>query len=295
MNIRRFVSRVFFALLLSIAGGWNVTSLAQTTDLVQMSAGSTAKIEAMLKAASTASGSTASRLAAASALLDGAVFARTAAADADLQPMRVNLDTMDNLELVEYSLAAARASMQPQAAVRDFCDELRKIRYRRGDNNGFAARLRYASDWIADNAYRSNVREITFDLPGTVYATRTLDYITRHRDLFPALTDSAAFERMQALEMGYRLHKFPYMKKESVGKKQVVELLSDGDIFFVVPRSSDFDWSDAGIARIIDSKVYLIHGDEHSGRIRLDKVPLSELLRLHAKELSGYRVLRAKD
>lgn len=268
---------------------------AQTTVLTDVAPGSAAKIEKMLKAAADAGGRARARMVAASSVLEGSVFARTSQLDADLQPMRVNLDTLDNLELIEYSLAAARASMQPQAGVRDFLDELMNVRYRRGDNNGFPARLRYMSDWIADNSYRGNVRELTFDLPGNTSTARTLDHITRHRDEYPALADSTVFERMQSLEMGYRLHKFPYMKKESASKKQVTELLADGDILVVVPRSSDIDSSDMGIGRLVDGKLFLFHGDEESGRIGLDPVPFAEWLRLRAKQLSGYRVLRAKD
>ena len=40
---------------------------------------------------------------------------------------------------------------------------------------------------------------------------------------------------------------------------------------------------------------YLLHASEVSGKVGLDPEPLSDMMKLRAKEIAGYRVLRLKD
>lgn len=257
--------------------------------------GCSEKIDSLISAARDNGGATASRVGAAADFLVGASYDRTSHLDSAQGAMTVCLDVMDELEFVEYAVAAAKASLQLGARQRDFIGELQGIRYRRGENTGFPSRLRYASDWIADNCYRNGLREVTFDLPGNVSTSRTLDYITRHSEDYPALTDSVTLDRMQMLEMGYRAHKIPYMKKESIGKKNVIELLNDNDIIFIVDRSQDFDYLDVGFVRIIDGRPFILHASRKDGVVQLEREPLSELMKLRAKETLGYRILRLKE
>ncbi len=253
------------------------------------------EINLMIKAAGYCEGNMAERAGAAADFLVGKSYGELSMTDPASGSMVVCLDSIDALGLVEYSMAAARASVKALASESDFLSELLKVRYRRGENNGFTSRLRYASDWIADNTYRNNIREITFDLPGNTSTYRSLDGITRNRDLYPALSDSATFEKMQMLEMGYRVHKIPYMKRESIKKKNVVELLRDNDIIIILNRSSDSDMLDAGFLRFIDGKPYLYHASKQNGKVMLDIEPLADIMKLRAKETAGYRVLRIKD
>ncbi len=252
-------------------------------------------ISALLAVARNQGGTVAQRAGAVADALSGADFKATADKDPAAGPMSVNLNAMDGIELIEYCAAAAKASLVPGAQMRDFLKELQGLRYRRGENTGFTSRLRYVCDWIADNAYRNNVREMTYDLLGNVFTSRTLDHITRNRENYPALADSATFERMQLLEMGYRVHKIPYMKRESIGKKGVIELLKDNDILIIIDKSKDNDFLDAGFIRLVEGRPYLLHASESSGKVGMDPEPLSDMMKLRAKEIAGYRVLRLKD
>ena len=288
-----FIKVLLASALMIVAAGLKAS--AQTDNVEFRGNECRAEVARLIKAAGDRGGSAAERAGAAADLLAGKAYAEMSVADPAYGPLEICLDSMNALGLVEYSIAASRASFEPLASEQDFVRELLKTRYRRGENNGFTSRLRYASDWIADNAYRNSLREVTFDLPGNVSTSRTLDGITRHRELYPALADSATFERMQMLEMGYRVHKIPYMKRESIGKKNVLELLRDNDIIVILDRSSDSDLLDAGFLRIVDGKPYLLHASQRDGRVVVDAEPLGDMMKLRAKEIAGYRVLRIKD
>lgn len=251
------------------------------------------KIELLISGAREHGGSVAGRTGVAADLMAGSRYEKTSHLDSVDGPMKICLDAMDEFEFIEYAIAAAKASLKPGARQRDFISELQGIRYRRGENNGFTSRLRYASDWIADNCYRNGLQEVTYDLPGNVFTSRTLDNITRNKMDYPALSDSVTLERMEMLEMGYRAHKVPYMKRETIGKKNVVEHLRDNDIIVIVDRSADF--LDIGFIRIQEGRPFIMHASRKEGVVKLEKEPLSELMKLRAKEITGYRVLRLKD
>ena len=253
------------------------------------------QIDKIMSAASAQGGKTAARAGAVASALTDTPFASTADSDTPDAPLRISLDSIDALDLVEYAIAAAKASMMPGQQINDFTKSLTEVRYRRGENNGFTSRLRYISDWIADNSYRNNIREITSDLPGNVFTSRTLDHITRNRDKYPALADSATFEKMQMLEMGYRVHKIPYMKRESIGKKQVIELLEDNDIIILFGNEKDSDMTDIGFIRIENGKPLFIHASRKDGKVLTEPESLPEYMKLMAKQVAGYRILRIKD
>ena len=62
------------------------------------------------------------------------------------------------------------------------------MRYRGGKRGGYASRLHYFSEWIADGERRGLVRDLGTELGG-VEDGRPLRFMTSHRDSYPALAD----------------------------------------------------------------------------------------------------------
>ena len=46
--------------------------------------------------------------------------------------------------------------MENRKSWRDFIYNLKRMRYRSGEINGYPSRLHYVSDWIVDNRFRGN-------------------------------------------------------------------------------------------------------------------------------------------
>ncbi|MCH5223828.1 MAG: DUF1460 domain-containing protein [Muribaculaceae bacterium] len=207
----------------------------------------------------------------------------------------IRLDTLSQREFINYALAAAKAAMAVNPDKSDFEKALESVSRKKGTDNGFVSQFFYGSDWIQDNISRGNLKEMTDYLDGGSFKTKSLDYVTRHRDEFPAMADSATYEKMRAIEMGFRSHRIPHQKKQSIGNKSVVELLKDGDIIIMLPPEDDFDIYDIGIVAMDSGQPRLIHVSRQNGKVVEDEYDLKRLFKIEGQFFYGYRWLRPTE
>ena len=234
------------------------------------------------------------RIVTAATLLEG--VPRTKAPDNDsIGTVVVCFDGFDSMGFVNNVMALAMASGKTQPGFKDFEESLVKISRRKGEDDGFVSKLLYASDWIVDNVYRGNVKEMTEYITGGDYRTKTLDYVTRHRDEFPALQDPDAYDRMRMIEMGYRSHRIPHLKKQSISNKSIKELMRTGDIIIMSAPEEGIDLYDIGFVEMKDGEPYLIHLSPDTNVVTVDSYPLSRLFKLQGQYFYGYRWLRPTE
>ncbi len=108
-----------------------------------------------------------------------------------VEPLVINLDSVDCTTFVEYVTATLLSGAQPSPTDSIFTRFVQGLRYRDGGRRGdYATRLHYLSDWIADNAAYGAVRELTSTLPGARTLRRRVNYMTQHRSAYPALAAS---------------------------------------------------------------------------------------------------------
>lgn len=203
----------------------------------------------------------------------------------------VNIDEFDCTTFVENALALAYTIGEGRNSWRDFVYNLQRLRYKNGVVDGYASRLNYLSDFVIDNTHRGNIKEITSQLPGCEYNVKTIDFISRNRDSYPALKDSVQYARIRELESGYRSHRFPYIKSSRVASKTLWKELSDGDVVCITTKTPGLDVQHMGIIKKIDGVPYLLHASSAAGKVTIDKLPLHEYLRRN-RQASGIRVIR---
>lgn len=207
----------------------------------------------------------------------------------------INMHGFDRLGFVNTVLALAEASRQKLPRVREFERQYESFSRRKGEDAGFASKLIYGADWIVDNVYRGNLKEMTEYLGGGGFKTKTLDYITRNRDQFPALKNEATYDKVRMMEMGYRSHRIPHMKKQSAGNKSLHELMKDGDIIMMLSPEFDFDIYDIGVVEMKDGVPHLFHISRDNGKVVEDPYPMSRLFKLEGQHFYGYRWLRLQE
>ncbi len=205
--------------------------------------------------------------------------------------LTINLDGLDCTTFVETVLAAALTLREHREGWQDFVYNLGNIRYRQGIVAGYTSRLHYISDWIVDNTHRGNISEATGRMPGAVYAVKTLDFMTKHRDAYPALADSAEFERMKNCEIGYRSHRFPYIRSSALSGKWARENLRNGDILAFTTKTQGLDVSHMGIVVMKDDGPHLLHASSREGRVVEEPRVLGEYLRKNTS-ITGARIIR---
>lgn len=214
--------------------------------------------------------------------------------EGETEMLRINVDELDCTTFVETVIALAYTAGEKRTSWRDFIYNLERFRYRDGKLNGYASRLHYISDWIINNSYRGNIVEVTNRLPSHRYLIKTIDYMSAHRDSYPALADSATFEKIKGVEMGYRNHRYPYVKSQFLSSKEVKAALKEGDVVALTCGLKDLDVCHMGIIVIEKGEPYLLHASSSHGKVEITNVPLSEFMKKN-RSLTGIRVIRLAE
>lgn len=211
--------------------------------------------------------------------------------EGDTEQLTVNLDELDCTTFVETVMALAMTAGEGRTSWRDFIYNLQRLRYRNGDINGYGSRLHYICDWAIDNNHRGNFHDATTEFPAYNYVVRTIDFMSSNRDKYPALTDDAEFERIKSIELGYRNHRFPYIKTSGLNDKGIRKAFRNGDVVGLVTKLKNLDVTHMGIVIVKDGTPYLLHASQANGRVELSSTPLAEYMKKNLG-LMGLRVFR---
>lgn len=208
--------------------------------------------------------------------------------------LTVNLDELDCTTFVDVVLALSYTVGEGRTSWRDFVYNLERLRYRGGELNGYASRLHYVSDWFVDNIHRGNVEDATRLFPRTNYVVRSIDYMSSNRDKYPALADSAEFQRIKNVEIGYRNHRFPYIKNVDLALKETKAMFRNGDAVALVSTIKNLDVAHMGFVVAKDGELYLLHASSSDGKVELSKRPLADFMK-RSRSFAGLRVARLKE
>lgn len=211
------------------------------------------------------------------------------------EQLTVRLDSLDCTTFVETVLALCYTAAERRSSWRDFVYNLERLRYRNGHIDGYPSRLHYISDWALDNSHRGNIEEVTDRVPHNTHVVRTIDYMTSHRDAYPALADSANFAAMKSVEAGYRSHRFPCVRATDLRRRDVQDALRSGDIVALVTKMTSLDVTHMGfIIKDDTGEPHLLHASSSGGRVELSGLPLADFFKRNPK-LLGLRVFRLKE
>lgn len=206
----------------------------------------------------------------------------------------VNLDELDCTTFVETVMALAYTVGEGRTSWRDFVYNLERLRYRGGEADGYSSRLHYISDWAVDNIHRGNIEDATRLFPKINYIVRSIDFMTENRDKYPALADDETYAKMKNVEIGYRNHRFPYLKTLDLGDKFTKAAFHEGDVVALVTTMKNLDVTHMGIIVKIDGEPYLLHASSSNGKVEISGKPLVEFMKRN-RSLAGVRVFRLKE
>lgn len=210
--------------------------------------------------------------------------------------LTVRLDSLDCTTFAETVLALAQTAGERRHSWRDFVFNLRRLRYRGGVVDGYASRLHYIADWAVDNVHRGNLTDASTSFPRVNHKIMNIDFMSRHRNRYPALADSANYARIRAMEGGYRNHRFPYVKSSDLGVRAVRDAFHSGDVVALVASSvPGLDVTHMGVVvRQPDGSLHLLHASMSQGRVTLEERPLEEFMRKN-RQWAGMRVFRIRQ
>ncbi|MCC8117170.1 MAG: DUF1460 domain-containing protein [Bacteroidales bacterium] len=215
--------------------------------------------------------------------------------EGDPEMLTVDLDELDCTTFMETAVALALTVGEKRNSWRDFVYNLERLRYRNGTINGYPSRLHYISDWVASNRSKGLIKDVTPEFEKCSYAVKTLDFMSTNADKYPALADSANLAAIKSVEMGYRSHRFPYIKSNDVGAKSTRDELRNGDIVALILKDKSLDAGHVGI--IVKEKggePMLMHASSAAGKVVITETPLVEYLKKNHNYI-GIRVMRLEE
>lgn len=206
--------------------------------------------------------------------------------------LTINIDELDCTTFVETLYALTRTTLNGRYSWRDYANHLEDLRYRRGQMGDYSTRLHYISDWIIDNSNRGNLIDVTSDIKCVRYKIKTINYMSSHRDSYPSLANDTIYEKIKNFEIGYRNHRFPYVKKESLNSKDVKAVVRRGDFVGLVTRIDGLDISHLGIVELdAEGNLVLLDASSIGKKVMLEPVDLKKQLSSSSKT-EGVRFFR---
>lgn len=214
--------------------------------------------------------------------------------EGDTEQMVINVDGLDCVTFVENCFALAKTVRNGGRSWRDFARNIEDLRYRHGKQKAYDSRLHYTTDWIIDNIYRGNIEEVTTSVPDYRSVTKTLNFMTTHRDAYPALADSAVYAGCRKVEAGLFSMRIPYVTKSMTSKSSFVDCLQDGDMISFVSPKDGLDSSHVALLRIVNGKPLMMHASMKKGKVTFETAPLFDYLKYNKRDCPGVRVVRLK-
>lgn len=203
----------------------------------------------------------------------------------------INLQGLDCTTFVENVLAFGQVLRQGEPRLDAFADALETIRYKNGKLDGYTSRLHYFSEWIANNAEKGLLSEITEGLGGKP-VTRDINFMSTHRELYPFLADEDNFLNIRASERYLNDQPLVVLAKDKIEAKE--HLLQSGDIIALATSIEGLDVTHTGFAiRKENGRIHLLHASSSNGEVEISELPLAEYLK-PLRKTTGIMVARPR-
>ncbi|SDD65727.1 Protein of unknown function [Pricia antarctica] len=207
----------------------------------------------------------------------------------DTETLVINLQGLDCTTYVENILAFSLMLEKGKAGFDNFTETLENIRYKDGQLAGYASRLHYFSEWIANNQKKGLLKDITAEIGGTEI-TKNIDFMSTHRNLYPFLSDDENFKMIQASENNLNDQPICIVPQNQIKVNE--HLIQTGDIIALTTSIAGLDITHTGIAtREKDGRIHLLHASTGSMEVEVSELPLVDYLK-KIKSNTGIMVAR---
>lgn len=207
----------------------------------------------------------------------------------------INLRQLDCTTFVENVLTLTLCTKNGQTTFDDFCNQLRKIRYRNG-KVGYPTRLHYFSEWISDNTRMGFVEETqTPNPPFSAVQTLQINFMSTHVDKYPMLVRTPSFIKPIAqMESELNGQTCRYIPKVGIlNNAACKQAVKDGNILALVTSRQGLDTSHVGFAIWKKDGLHLFHASSLQKKVVEDKSLLRNYMMKQKSQL-GVRVVKVK-
>ncbi len=194
----------------------------------------------------------------------------------DTETLVVNFGGLDCTTFVENVLAFGLMLQNQQKDFENFTENLKTVRYRNGNLNGYPSRLHYFTEWIRNNEKKGLVQDITTELGG-IELEKPINFMGTHRNLYPFLASDENYKAMLAVEKEIAKEKLCYLPQDQIESKE--HLIKSGDILALATSIKGLDVTHTGIAIHQDGRLHLLHASSKNGEVEISELPLADYLK----------------
>lgn len=206
----------------------------------------------------------------------------------ETETLVVNLHGLDCTTFVENVLAFSLLLKEEKTDFDSFTEHLETIRYKDGKLDGYASRLHYFSEWIANNEKKGLLTDITAETGGKEI-TKDINFMSTHRDLYPFLKDEANFQKIKESENFLNNQALCFLPQEEIEANEL--MIQSGDIIALTTSIKGLDITHTGIAtRENDGRIHLLHASS-TGEVKVSELPLVDYLKKIGKN-TGIMIAR---
>ena len=214
----------------------------------------------------------------------------------DKERLVVNTQGLDCTTFVETVVALTMCDKQNKRTFKDYCNNLKKIRYWNGEKKGYASRLHYFAFWIKDNEDKGIVSEVlTPSTPYTRQQTLCVNYMTQNPDKYKHLKNNPKnISAVKYYEDQFEGMKVRYIPKEYFNlPRKKLSFVKDGDIIGLVTKKKGLDTTHLGIAVWKNGKLHLLNASYLRKKVVLEKQTLYRYSQGQKSQI-GMRLARVK-
>ncbi len=222
-------------------------------------------------------------------LFHGAPYEARTLEKPDEERLVINLEVFDCVTLVENSLALARCIKKSTNSFDAYAQELRKIRYRNGEIDGYPSRLHYFSDWIYDNVQKGIVGDVTQEIGGAEPFGKTINYMSTNRDRYRHLANDGYFRAIQQQEEIINGRVYSFIPKGNFHMYE--DNVKDGDILAFTTNIRGLDIQHTALAIAVDGRIHALHAPDVGRSVEITETNLMKYMTLN-KRMTGLMVAR---
>src|SRR5690554_113388 len=145
----------------------------------------------------------------------------------ETESLVINLQGMDCTTFVENVLAFSLMLEQQKNDFDSYTQNLETIRYKDGELKGYASRLHYFSEWIANNDKKGLLKEMTSEIGG-IESTKEINFMSTHRELYPFLKEEDNYKKIQESEQFLQMMPICILPQDQIQANE--HLIGTGDI-----------------------------------------------------------------
>lgn len=206
----------------------------------------------------------------------------------------INLRQLDCTTYVENVTALTMCIKEKKYTFRNFCDNIRKIRYRKGAEPHYTLRLHYFTDWIEDNTAKGICREIQSPTPPFTKRQEINVYnMSKNPSKYKMLKDNPQYiSIIKKSEININKKSYKFIPKSEVKNTNLLRnTIHDGDIIATTTSLKGLDIQHLGFAIWHKDGLHMLNASSLHHKVVEEPMTLYKYLQKQ-KSMTGIRIIR---